>query len=74
MKKAKVILGHSIIVILTIYFLGLGAVLAQDIELIGSYEYCALRCVFIDGDYAFIGAACEGEILIMDISIREIPF
>lgn len=73
MEKAKVILGHSIMVICAISFLGVGAILAQDIELIGSYEYCALRCVFIDGDYAFIGAACEGEILIMDISDPRNP-
>lgn len=68
MEKAKVILGHSIIIILALYFLGVGAVLAQDIELIGSYEYLSLKSVAVDGNYAFLGSHLYGDMLVMDIS------
>ena len=74
MERSKVILGRSIIAILTIYFWTVGAVLAQDIELIGSYEYLSLRSVAVDGDYAFLATHLYGSMLVLDISDPANPY
>ncbi|MEE9553516.1 MAG: hypothetical protein V3W18_04390 [candidate division Zixibacteria bacterium] len=73
MRFAKGVLGKAIFVLIAVCVLGAGSVTAQDIELIGSYEYQSLKAIAIKDNYAFLSSHVYGSLLILDISDPSNP-